>query len=69
MSRNSGICSTALRLVCEVFLLVILFVPVLLFVSQWPSVEHLIQGKVLAVSESMERKIFDEIVFFSRKHV
>lgn len=67
MFRNVGICSTAVRLICEIFFLLILFVPILLFVTQWPNVEHVIQDKILAVSEV----IFDEISFllFFRKHV
>jgi hypothetical protein len=49
--RNSGTCSLPVRVICETLFLLLLFMPLVLFVSKWPNVEHLIQEKVLAVNK------------------
>lgn len=50
--KDSPLCSLPIRIICEVLLVCFLFVPLLLFVFKWPAAEHLIHGKVLAVSVS-----------------
>ncbi|CAF1099743.1 unnamed protein product [Adineta ricciae] len=47
ITKRSRICSSPVRVTCEVLLLLLLFAPFIVFITKWPSVEHMIQGKVL----------------------
>ncbi len=51
MQRNTRICSISVRIICEALILLVLFVPLLLFIFKWPSVENLIQSKILTVNK------------------
>jgi hypothetical protein len=46
--KKLGICSLPVRAVCEALIVLIVFVPVLLFLFKWPSAQNLIHGKVLS---------------------
>ena len=47
--RSLRLCAFPLRVLFEIGLVFLLFVPLLLFASKWPHVENLIHSKVLAV--------------------
>jgi hypothetical protein len=48
--RKTSICSLPVRIACEIFCVLLVFVPLLLFVFAWPTVKTAISGKVLSVS-------------------
>ena len=48
--KKSSICSLPVRIVCEIFCVLLVFVPLLLFVFAWPNAKTVIHGKVLSVS-------------------
>jgi hypothetical protein len=49
--KKSWIHSLVPRLVCEALLVLLIFVPILLFVLNWSSIKGVIQGKVLSVRD------------------
>ena len=61
--KKLRICSLPVRAICESLIILVIFVPVLLFLFKWPSAKNLIHGKVLSVSlhsimKSIRRKNF-----------
>lgn len=56
MQRNTRICSLSVRIICETLILLVLFVPLLLFIFKWPNVENLIQSKILTVNKYKKLK-------------
>jgi hypothetical protein len=46
--KKIRICSLPVRVVCETLLVLLVFVPLLLFLFKWPSAQNLIHGKVLS---------------------
>jgi len=48
--KKLGICSLPVRAVCETLIVLVVFIPLLLFLFKWPSAQNLIHGKVLSVS-------------------
>ena len=55
--KKLRICSLPVRAICEALVVLVVFVPVIFFLFQWPSVKNFIHGKVLSVSLHTKMKL------------